>query len=88
MKLEGASVVEWLRSLNSDHEPNTTDLGVCPDTTLKWYPGWRGSQVSLLWLSRISSSIKYDSEDIPAEELSKVTINTNNTPLPTPTDIA
>jgi len=48
MKLEGASVVEWLRSLNSDHEPNTTDLGVCPDTTLKWYPGWRGSQVSLL----------------------------------------
>ena len=88
MKLEGASVVEWLRSLNSDHEPNTTDLGVCPDTTLKWYPGWRGSQVSLLWLSRISSSIKYDSEDIPAEELSKVMINTNNTPLPTPTDIA
>jgi hypothetical protein len=88
MKLEGASVVEWLRSLDSDHEPNTTDLGVCPDTTLKWYPGWRGSQVSLLWLSRISSSIKYDSEDIPAEELSKVTINTNNTPLPTPTDIA
>jgi len=87
MKLEGASVVEWLRSLNSDHEPNTTDLGVCPDTTLKWYPGWRGSQVSLLWLSRISSSIKYDSEDIPAEELSKVTINTNNTPLPTLTDI-
>ena len=60
---------------------NTTDVGSNSNIhqVLRYliiYPWLRISVVSYLCLSRFSSSIKFGSEDI-AEELLKVTINTN-----------